>query len=128
MFAKHIFEEEQCAEKAGRGLLNITKWLPQQFKKETDFDYVIGKRKRKQEKPDEPKAEEDAEEEAEENVEEDAEDNEYINSTYKMSQKHETLDCVGEAYMSHKPVNFLLSIFTLAVGGVFLIKFICFFF
>lgn len=38
MFAPHIFEEEQCAEKANRGLKNITARLPQKFKKETDFD------------------------------------------------------------------------------------------
>jgi histone H3/H4 len=70
MFAKHIFEEEQCAEKAGRGLLNITKWLPQQFKKETDFDYVIGKRKRKQSDPTEKKRDEEPKEEPEEEPEE----------------------------------------------------------
>jgi hypothetical protein len=29
---------------------------------------------------------------------------------------HETLDCIGENYISHKAVNFLLSIFPIAVG------------
>jgi hypothetical protein len=42
-----------------------------------------------------------------------------------MSQKY---DCVGEAHVTRKAVNCLLGVFTFAIGGVLLIKFLLFLF
>jgi histone H3/H4 len=47
MFAKHIFQEAQSASSAAKGMKNIEEWAPKNFKKDTDFDLVIGKKKAK---------------------------------------------------------------------------------